>query len=125
MLWYSLVSWRCRLLLSAATETGLPHTGVTKKIWANSWIYGLVPPSAVDAQNHCPDGVAQVETQITFVNGLVGSLTFGVYTPMEILVTCASPAASIDARGDSLVRFGVPEGSGYSEIMAAFRSASG
>lgn len=30
-----------------------------------------------------------VETQVSFLNQLVGALTFGIYTPMHITVTCA------------------------------------
>ena len=34
--------------------------------------------------------MARVETKLSFLNQLVGSLTFGIYTPMEIKVTCAA-----------------------------------
>jgi hypothetical protein len=44
----------------------------------------------------CPAGVARVETRQSFANGLVGMITFGIYTPMEIIVTCADgPGASL------------------------------
>lgn len=56
---------------------------------APGWVYGLVSPSTVDAEEHCGDrGVAIVETQHSFVNMLVGGLTFGIFTPMTITVTC-------------------------------------
>ena len=56
---------------------------------APGWVYGLVPPSTVDAEEHCGDrGVAIVETQHSFVNQLVGALTLGIFTPMTITVTC-------------------------------------
>ena len=32
--------------------------------------------------------VARVETQTTFVNGLVGAITFGIYTPQQTRVYC-------------------------------------
>jgi hypothetical protein len=35
-------------------------------------------------------GVARVETQISFLNGLVSFLTFNIFTPMDILVTCGA-----------------------------------
>ena len=55
-----------------------------------------MPPSTVETMQGCPAGVARVETRQSFVNGLVGLITFGIYTPMEIVVTCAnSPGASL------------------------------
>ncbi len=47
-------------------------------------------PSTVEAASECPDGVAIVETEISFVNQLVGALAGGIYTPMHIRVTCAA-----------------------------------
>ncbi len=35
------------------------------------------------------DKVARVETQTTFVNGLVGFVTFGIYTPQQARVYCS------------------------------------
>jgi Bor protein len=75
----------------ATIETGAtPSTVVIDKSFASSWIYGLVPPSLVSTASKCTDGVAKVETQHTFVNQLVGFLTLGIYTPMQIKVTCAT-----------------------------------
>jgi hypothetical protein len=47
------------------------------------------PEYRVDAER-CQNGPAEVETQHSFVNQLVGFLTLGIYTPMEIKVTCAN-----------------------------------
>jgi hypothetical protein len=70
--------------------TATPSTVVIEQGFASSWIYGLVPPSTVETEAKCTAGVAKVETQISFVNGLVGALTLGIYTPMSIKVTCAA-----------------------------------
>ncbi|HMU60273.1 MAG TPA: hypothetical protein PKA66_00710 [Gemmatimonadales bacterium] len=70
--------------------TATPSTVVIERGFASSWIYGLVPPSTVETEAKCTNGVAKVETQISFVNGLVGALTLGIYTPMSIKVTCAA-----------------------------------
>lgn len=75
---------------AASVDTGRPPSNkVIKKSFASSWIYGLVPPKTVDTSATCPDGVAMVETQLSFLNQLVGVLTLGIYTPMQIVVTCA------------------------------------
>jgi hypothetical protein len=79
---------------AASVDTGrTPSTQVIKKPWASCWIYGLVPPSTVETAAKCPSGVATVKTNISFVNGLVGILTLGIYTPMEIVVTCADESS--------------------------------
>jgi hypothetical protein len=76
----------------ATVETGLTPSPVTiEKPWASGWIYGLVPPSTVETMAKCPNGAAKVETQLSFPNQLVNFLTLGIYTPMEIKVTCATP----------------------------------
>jgi hypothetical protein len=74
----------------ATIETGLtPSTVVIDKAWASGWIFGLVPPSTVETRSKCPAGVAKVETQLSFLNQVVDIITFGIYTPMAIKVTCA------------------------------------
>jgi hypothetical protein len=80
----------------ATIETGLPMgTETIHQPWASSFIYGLVPPNTVSTASKCPKGVAKVETQHSFLNSLVGGLTFGIYTPMEITVTCANPRTAM------------------------------
>jgi hypothetical protein len=71
-----------------------PSTTTIEKKWASGWIFGLVPPKTVETAAKCPSGVSKVETRLSFLNGLVSLLTFSIYTPMEIRVTCAEgPAA--------------------------------
>jgi len=75
----------------ATIETGAtPSQQTIRKGFASGWIYGLVPPSTVATQERCSSGVARVETQLSFVNQLVSFLTLGIYTPMQIEVTCAA-----------------------------------
>ena len=55
-----------------------------KQEWAKAFVYGLVPPDPVNAMAECgSSGVSQVETRISFLNGLVSLLTFSIFTPME------------------------------------------
>ncbi len=82
----------------AVIETGRPGGGeVINQPFAMSFVYGLVPPAAVNTASRCPRGVAKVETQQSFVNGLVSVITFGIVTPMTITVTCASSTAALPA----------------------------
>lgn len=83
------------LVLSMACWHAIITTGraesstVVEKQWASSFVYGLVPPDPLDVTSQCKSGVAKVETVHSFLNGLVQFLTIGIYTPMDIKVTCA------------------------------------
>ncbi len=79
-----------------------PSAQVYEETMAHGFLFGLVPPSIVRAQDECPNGVARVETKISFINGLLSSITFGIYTPMHITVTCASESAEILTEQDKL-----------------------
>jgi len=88
----ALVSLGC---YHATIETGKPAAPETiDQQWASSFVFGLVPPSTVAAAQKCPNGVSKVETQQTFLNGVVRFLTFGIYTPMAITVTCAAKSSA-------------------------------
>lgn len=54
------------------------------------FISGLGQTQTVDAAKICGGAakVRSVETETTFLNGLLGSLTFGIYTPRQARVTC-------------------------------------
>ena len=82
-----------------------------------------MPPSVVEAQSECENGVARVETQQSFLNGLVNVLTGGIYTPMTVIVTCAADDMS-SAAVDSASVVTVSYGSDYEEIMDAFGQAT-
>jgi hypothetical protein len=79
----------------AVIETGRPagSTVITKR-FQPGFIWGLVPPPPLNVANECPGGVARVETEHSFLEGLVASITFGIFTPMSYIVTCASGGSS-------------------------------
>ena len=86
----------------AVVNTGIePGPRKIEDKWADSYLSGLVPPDAVDADPGCGEGgVAMVETRISFLNGLVSALTLGIYTPMEIVVTCGSVEEAGEAQAE-------------------------
>ena len=79
-------------------QTGrTPGTTVVERPWTATWIYGIVPAEEISTAAQCPNGVATVVTEQSFLNGLVGVLTLGIYTPQNVTITCATGTA---ARGD-------------------------
>ena len=70
--------------------TGAPPAAPTiDKAWQMSFVYGLVPPPEIDAKPTCSQGLAEVMTERSFMNGLVSALSVGIVTPIHTKVTCA------------------------------------
>jgi hypothetical protein len=67
-----------------------PAPTVVDKPWQNSFVYGLVPPPELNVKDQCPNGVQKVETEMSFLNGLVGALTWSIFTPVHARVTCSA-----------------------------------
>jgi hypothetical protein len=77
-------------------RTGRPAgQTVVDKPWVSTWLWGLVAAKEIDVRAQCPGGVAIVETETSFVNGLVGAVTFGIYTPQHARITCAGGGAPV------------------------------
>lgn len=107
----------------ARIETGLtPSSQVIDIPFAKGFIFGLVPPDVVKAGETCTSGVAIVETQHSFVNQLVASITFGIFTPMHITVTCASGGAM--GLNDGAVELNVAANATDAEIITTFEQAA-
>jgi len=76
-------------------ETGRPpSTTVVDRPWVKTWFWGLIEPDPIDARPECATGVSVIQTETSFMNGLVGALTFGIYTPQHVRITCATESAS-------------------------------
>jgi hypothetical protein len=106
----------------ATVETGLtPSTETIEEPFASAWVYGLVPPSTIMTQMKCKHGVAKVETQLSFVNQLVGIITLGIYTPMDIKVTCAAAGTTGELIQPSII---LPENAAPAKIQAALTQAA-
>lgn len=88
------------LLLTACyhqvVNTGLaPGQTTIDRPWTSTFIFGLVPATPIDVRSQCSNGVAIVDTQMTFLNGLVSAITFGIYTPLSVSVTCATGGSAM------------------------------
>jgi hypothetical protein len=57
--------------------------------WNHNAVLGLANLSGPqDASAACPSGWATIETEQTFVQGVVGSLTGSIYTPQNLTIRC-------------------------------------
>lgn len=100
-------------------QTGKPAGNtVIDRPWTSTFIFGLVAASEINTASQCPNGVATVETQQSFLNGVVGLLTFGLYTPLTVTITCAGTAPLPD-----MPQIEVPAGARADELMAATNEA--
>lgn len=105
----------------ATIETGRPAgSQVVENQWAHSFIAGLIPPSVVNVASQCPAGVARVETQHSILNMLAQFVTFNLYSPMTITVTCAAGSAMIPAGAEVLA---VQEGATRAELAKTLTTA--
>jgi len=94
---------RLRLLALAVVSLGLtgcyratvitsarPSATVIDIPFQHSFVFGLVPPKEMNTREQCPNGVAKVVTEQSFVNGLVNYFVGIVYSPIHVTVTCAN-----------------------------------
>jgi hypothetical protein len=85
-----LLALACAGCYHVTVVTGAPPAPqVVDKEWQMSFIMGLVPPAELSVKDVCTRGVSTVETERSFLNGLVGAI-YGIVTPMHTKVTCAS-----------------------------------
>jgi hypothetical protein len=109
----------CAACYHATIVTGKPESQtVVEKQWASSFVFGLVPPDVMDVSTDCPDGVAKVETQHSFLNALVAAITIQIYTPMDLKVTCTGSG------GHASADFTVPETGTMAERQAVINQAA-
>ena len=100
-----------------------PSDVIIEEPWALSFVFGLIPPATIDASEKCKNGIAKVETELSFLNQLVSGLTGGLVTPMHITVTCAvADLGNLNTTQINL--FTVNKGSELIEIQETFKQAA-
>lgn len=78
-------------------ETGAPPgpSGIDIP-WQMSFAAGLIPPSEVDTSQECPQGVAQVQTERSFLNVLATGITSHILSPLHVTVVCAAGPVQVE-----------------------------
>ena len=90
---YSLLRWPC-LLQDVLNRRFLPKQTGSSSTKGNHHHHFFVSGSGqktVDAAKICggAENIVKTETRQTFVNGLLGFITLGIYTPLEARVYCS------------------------------------
>ncbi len=72
-----------------------PAPGPMSETWHNGFLWGLAEGAPVDLSGVCPSGpFAQVDSTESFINGVVHAVTWSIYTPETIVVTCTAADAA-------------------------------
>ena len=79
----------CSTDVYCSKQTGSRKSGATTVRFFSA--SGIGQKKTVDAAKICggAENVVKTETQQTFVNGLLGFITLGIYTPLEARVYCS------------------------------------
>lgn len=82
------------VLSSCATQSYVVNGGggtePTKEVMQPFFVSGLGQTQEMDAAAVCggADKIAKVESHMSFIDGLLGTVTFGIYTPRQAKVYC-------------------------------------
>ncbi len=107
----------------AKVTTGLEEGSKTVTKRHTGFINGLVMQGMpVSGKNQCPNGVAAVKTELTFMDGIFANLTGGLYSPMTVSVTCAAGSMSSLSAPD--IDFTVPDDAPDAEVEATLTTAA-
>lgn len=75
----------------ARVSTGLPPGDArVEESWRAGFLGGIIGPAPLDVSDACPDGVSLVENRVHLGHAVVSLLTFSLYAPMRLHVTCAA-----------------------------------
>lgn len=86
------------LLLSSACHTmyfEIVHSPAANVVEERKAFYfwGLTPTKTVNVLDHCPNGAVGVSEEETFLDGLFGALTLGIWAPRTSYYHCAAAAS--------------------------------
>ena len=84
VLWFSVFSTGCHTMRFEFEN--VEGTKVTEN--KSFYFFALTPRQVIDVREKCPHGAAAILEERTFVNGLLGGLTLGIYTPRRTTYYC-------------------------------------
>jgi hypothetical protein len=95
----------CAALLASATgcfttvvRSGLPVAPPTVEYdqrWHHGMFWGIAEFSGpYDLSEVCPQGWAEIETETSFLTGLLSAVSSGIYWPQTVTVRCAERSSA-------------------------------
>ncbi|MBP47703.1 MAG: hypothetical protein CMH53_07175, partial [Myxococcales bacterium] len=78
----------------------------------------------INSATLCPSGVAMIDAHISFLDGFIGALTVGVYTPKTVVVVCAAGDVEVSDASRPL-RVGVMYDNNKRVVSAAMQTTDG
>jgi len=71
-------------------KPGMPANIEYDQKWHHGVAWGIAEPGApYNLEQVCPNGWSEIQTETSFVNGVVDAATRGIYSPQTISVRCA------------------------------------
>ena len=106
----------CVVALATATgcytvrfQSTMPPGGARYEEKGHFFLWGLVGEKEVDLKKLCPAGPSRWQNQQTFVDGLVGFVTLGIYIPRTVTVECTAAKAEVGGVDPALLAQIAPE----------------
>lgn len=67
-----------------------PDRANTHSTWQHTFFWGLVSPGSVNLSSYCgQNGIARARSQVGGIGLIAYWLTAGVWTPIQVRITCA------------------------------------
>ncbi len=76
--------------------------GTSHSVKQKFFLWGALGGEQVDLNKLCPQGVAEIASEHSFIDIVLYSLTGGLYTPVSVEVHCASGVAFRVDQSDAL-----------------------
>jgi Bor protein len=70
--------------------------------WHTHWLGGTIGEGNASVSEVCPSGNATIKDEVSFVNGLVGGITLGIYYPTTVEIYCGSKTAKVDLSAEDV-----------------------
>lgn len=75
-------------------NTGVPaQAGDPEMVWSHRAVFGLIEFEQTDVKDECPNGFAEIHTEVSVLNGLAQMILGNIYNPSTIALTCSAQPA--------------------------------
>lgn len=92
-----LIVLSCMLLVGCHARVRYPAETPSKAVISyeiNYWLWGILGEKNYELYNECNEGrVFEIHVHSTMLQGVVTVMTFGIYTPRTVVITCSGRVA--------------------------------